>query len=166
MSKTAVEESKVSVQRMGVRMELRMTSHTAVLRPARLALEEFGRQAGLPADQADMIGLALNEALANVIRHAYGNAKDQPIVVTFDRHVDGDKEEIVVQIRDWAKPVDPAKLPETKPVAANTDLESIKPGGLGLLCMRKLMDEVRFEPQPDGTMLTMIKRVAIGGHST
>jgi anti-sigma regulatory factor (Ser/Thr protein kinase) len=160
MSKAAVEESKLSVRRMGVRMELKMTSHPSILRPARLALEEFGRQAGLPGEQADDLGLVLNEALANVIRHAYGGATDKPIVVTFDRRVEGDKEEIVVEIRDWAKPVDPAKLPDTKPIAPGADLDVIKPGGLGLICMRKHMDAVHFAPQADGTLLTMIKKVA------
>jgi anti-sigma regulatory factor (Ser/Thr protein kinase) len=166
MSKTAVEETPLSVHRMGVRMELKMTSHPAVLRPARIALEEYGRQAGLPAEQADNLGLVLNEALANVMRHAYGGAPDRPIVVTFDRRIEGEKEAIVVEIRDWAKPVDPAKLPNTKPVAPDADVSAIKPGGLGLLCMRKHMDEVNFAPQPDGTLLTMVKNVAIRGKAT
>jgi anti-sigma regulatory factor (Ser/Thr protein kinase) len=133
-----------------------MVSHPAVLRPVRLELEEFGRHAGLTSEQADQIGLALNEAMANVIRHAYGNAPDKPISVVFDHRGAGAGAEIRVEIRDWAKPIDPAKLPAKLPEA---DIDAIKPGGLGLHCMRRLMDEVTFTPLADGTLLTMVKKI-------
>ena len=164
MSDAAVETSNVKVRRLGRRLELRMSSDPSVLRPVRLALEEYGREAGLPVEQADKIGLALNEALANVMRHGYGGATDKPIMVTFDRHGEGSGEEVCVEIRDWAKPVDPAKLPKTAEQNDPLDVDAIKPGGLGLLCMRRLMDEVVFAPQADGTLLTMKKKVANVGH--
>jgi anti-sigma regulatory factor (Ser/Thr protein kinase) len=159
MSDAAVEISNVKVRRLGTRLELRMFSDPSVLRPVRLALEEFGRQAGLANEQADKIGLALNEALANVMRHGYGGAKDKPILVSFDRHREGANDEVCVEIRDWAKPVDPAKLPQTVERNDPLDVDTVKPGGLGLLCMRRLMDEVVFAPQSDGTLLTMKKKV-------
>jgi anti-sigma regulatory factor (Ser/Thr protein kinase) len=162
MSKTAVEPGEVIIRRKGRRMELRLVSHPAVLRPVRLALEDFGRQAGLTTEQADHIGLALNEALANVIRHAYGNAPDRPISVTFDHRGMDASSEIRIEIRDWARPIDPAKLPCSLP---ELDTESIKPGGLGLHCMRRLMDEVTFTPLADGTLLTMVKKVGSPGRS-
>jgi serine/threonine-protein kinase RsbW len=156
MSKATADEGQVTIRRKGRRMELRMVSHPAVLRPVRLALEEFGRQAGLAAEQADQIGLVLNEAMANVIRHAYGNATDKPISVVFDHRGSGASAEIRVEIRDWGRPIDPAKLPTSLP---ETDIEAIKPGGLGLHCMRRLMDEVTFTPLADGTLLTMVKKI-------
>jgi anti-sigma regulatory factor (Ser/Thr protein kinase) len=164
MSEAAVETSNVKVRRVGKRMELRMSSHPSVLRPVRLALEEYGREAGLACEQADKIGLALNEALANVMRHGYGGAVDKPIMVSFDRNGEGAGEEVSVEIRDWAKPVDPAKLPQTVEHNEPLDVDAIKPGGLGLLCMRRLMDDVVFAPQPDGTLLIMKKRVNHVGH--
>jgi anti-sigma regulatory factor (Ser/Thr protein kinase) len=159
MAEAAVKDSDVSIRRMGTRTELRMKSHPAVLRPVRLALEEHALAYGLTEELAQKIGLALNEALANVIRHGYGGAVDQPIMVAFDFRGEGHAAEMRVEIRDWAKPVDPSKLPESTPRDGPLDVETVKPGGLGLLCMRRLMDEVTFSPQPDGTLLTMVKKL-------
>jgi anti-sigma regulatory factor (Ser/Thr protein kinase) len=156
MAKTTADPGHVTVRRKGRRTDLRMVSDPAVLKPVRVALEEFGRQAGLTCEQADQIGLVLNEALANVMRHAYGNATDKPIEVTFDHRGSGASAEIRVEIRDWAKPLDPSKLPIREP---ETDIDRIKPGGLGLVCMRRLMDQVTFTPMADGNLLTMIKKI-------
>jgi anti-sigma regulatory factor (Ser/Thr protein kinase) len=150
--------SDLIIRRHDRRMELEMTSHTGMLRPVRLALEEFGRDAGLSANQCDEIGLVLNEALANVVRHGYGGAQDKPIHVTFEHRQQGDGSEVQIKIRDWAKPFDPEKLPKEPPPV---DPDTIKPGGLGLLCMRKMMDRVEWKRLSDGMMLTMAKKVAI-----
>ena len=156
MSNTVAHHEEILVNRQGRRVELKMSSHPSVLRPVRLELEEFGRAAGLSCEQCDRIGLALNEALANVMRHGYGGAMDRPIIVIFERRGDGAGAELEIQIRDWAKPFDPAKLPGDPPPP---DPDTVKPGGLGLLCMRRLMDQVVFTPQPDGMLLTMVKKI-------
>lgn len=143
--------------RTGHRVELNLLSHPGLLRKARIALEEYGREMGLNGTQTDRIGLALNEALANVMCHGYGGATDKPIQVVFDRRGQGADMELVVTIRDWAPPFDPSTLPNDPPPP---DPDNIKPGGLGLLCMRKLMDQVHFAAQADGMLLTMTKKVS------
>jgi serine/threonine-protein kinase RsbW len=155
MKEVAEQNAGLTIRRSGERVELQFHSDPAFLRPVRLELEEFGRNAGLSSEQADQIGLVLNEALANVMRHGYGGAKDKPIRVTFDRQGAESQTQVRVEIRDWAKPFDPAKLPTAPPP---TDVEQIKPGGLGLHCMRMCMDQVTFTPQPDGMLLTMVKK--------
>ena len=35
----------------------------------------------------------------------------------------------------------------------------LKPGGVGLICMRQMMDDVQFQKQPDGMILTMSRSV-------
>jgi anti-sigma regulatory factor (Ser/Thr protein kinase) len=156
MSQATAQDDQLKTKRTGHRVELNLLSHPGLLRKARIALEEYGREMGLNGTQSDRIGLALNEALANVMCHGYGGATDKPINVTFDRRGQGAGLELVVTIRDWAPPFDPATLPWNPPPP---DPETIKPGGLGLLCMKKLMDEVVFTPQPDGMLLTMVKKV-------
>jgi serine/threonine-protein kinase RsbW len=150
------------VRRSGRRMELMMTSHPSILRPARLALEGFARESGMEQESAEKIGLVLNEALANVMRHGYDGAAEKPIVVTFDRHGEGDEAEIEVTIRDWGKPFDPGELPTAPP----PDPDRIMPGGLGLLCMRQMMDKVTFTRLADGMLLTMVKKVGKVGASS
>jgi anti-sigma regulatory factor (Ser/Thr protein kinase) len=130
------------------RIELKITSDPANLRDVRKKIESFAQSVGMPAVRSDEIGLALNEALANVIRHGYDNAKDRPIVVSVER---GDGE-LHVLIRDWAKPFDPSLV---KP----KNQGKLSPGGVGMLCIKELMDNVKFERLSDGMLLTMTKKM-------
>ncbi|MDP9174001.1 MAG: ATP-binding protein [Planctomycetota bacterium] len=130
------------------RIELKISSDPANLRGVRRQLEDFARFVGMSQEATDAIGLALNEALANVMRHGYSGARDKPIVVAGEIINGGFR----LTIRDWAPPFDPSRLPKK-------DRADLTPGGLGLLCIRKLMDETNFSPQPDGMLLTMVKHM-------
>ena len=130
-------------------LELRIDSHPANLRPARLAVEDFARSHGLSDKECDEIGLALNEAMTNVIRHQYGGDISRPIVVSATWQAN----QLRVSIRDFGKPFNPANLPASPP-------DPTCPGGLGLLCMRRCADEVHFEQLTDGMLLTLVKRHA------
>jgi anti-sigma regulatory factor (Ser/Thr protein kinase) len=123
-------------------------SHPARLRDVRRELESFAKSVGMPEESSHAVGLVLNEALANIIRHGYGGAIDKPISVTAQT---GDKE-LKIQIRDWAKPFDPAIIKQKYD-------DELKPGGLGLICIRKLMDDAKFERLPDGMLLTLTKKM-------
>ena len=90
-----------------------------------------------PATRSD-IALALGEACANVIQHAYGGGEGH-IEVDLAM-VDGDVE---VTVRDTGR------------------WRSISPhgGGRGLDLMRGLMDTVEVDTGPDGTVVRMRRRV-------
>lgn len=135
------------------RVELKIDSDPANVRPVRRRVEEFARSAGLSQHDSEEIGLVLNEALANIIRHGYGGAHDRPIVVT----VESAQEGVRLSIRDWGKPFNPAQV-QPRPVGELAP-DQIKPGGLGLLCIRRLMDDVRYCALSDGMLLTMVKKV-------
>ncbi|MGA2581718.1 MAG: ATP-binding protein [Tepidisphaeraceae bacterium] len=129
------------------RLELKITSDPANLRDVRKQVEAFAHIGGMPLEDCDAVGLVINEALANIIRHGYHGAHDQPIMITAET----DDGQLRLQIRDWAKPFDPSTLPKK-------ETADLKPGGLGLLCMRRLMDEAEFVPLPDGMLLKLLKR--------
>jgi serine/threonine-protein kinase RsbW len=131
------------------RIELKITSHPANLRHARVEVESFAKSIGMSSEMSDAVGLVLNEALANVIRHGYEGATDRPIIVSAER---GDGE-LRLSIRDWAKPFDPSRVKPKYP-------GELKPGGLGMICIRQLMDDVKFEQLPDGMLLKMVKKMA------
>lgn len=132
------------------RLTLNVTSDPANLAPVRRACEAFCRSHGLGDAAIADVGLCVNEAMANITRHAYGGATDKPVVVTMES-LDGNAG-IRVTIRDWGTGFNPLMRP---PRERNPE----EPGGLGLICLRQLLDEAKFEPQPDGGMtLTMIKR--------
>jgi len=122
-------------------------SEPAAIAPVRRAVEALGTSLGLDDRAVGDVGLCVNEALANVIRHAYGGAKDRPIVVAAYCKDDA----LVVTIRDWGNGVNPASLP---PKSYNP----YEPGGLGLICLQRMMTRAAYVPQPDGMLLVMTKK--------
>jgi serine/threonine-protein kinase RsbW len=130
-------------------LRLELTSDTERVAPARKAVEAFARQAGLAPSAVADLGLVVNEALANVIRHAYRGEGGRPISLA----ADCDGSELRLTIRDWGSGENPAALP-ARPRDPAT------PGGLGLLCLRALVDHAEFAPQPDGMLLTIVKKRA------
>ena len=63
---------------------------------------------------------------------------------------------ITIILIDRGESFDPSEIPLPD---LKADLSDRKIGGLGIFLMRKLMDEVRYEPRPDrSNVLTMIKR--------
>jgi anti-sigma regulatory factor (Ser/Thr protein kinase) len=107
------------------------------------------------------VGLVVNEAMANVTRHAYGGATDRPVAVTAEALDDcgcvvpggnpAAARAVRVTFRDWGTGVNPLSLPQR-------ERDPLSPGGLGLICLRQLTDQVEFEPQPDGMRLVIVKR--------
>ena len=109
-------------------------------------------QAGLNEAEIYEVQLAVDEAATNIIEHGYGMECPSRIDVTCEYLENGLK----VVIYDDADPFDPSKVPEPE---INVTLDEIKPRGLGIFIMRKMMDEVNYESSPDrGNTLTMIKR--------
>jgi len=95
--------------------------------------------------------IAVDEALQNVIRHAYGNRADGEIKLTISRTADN----FLVFIRDYADTIDVDEVQPRK-------LDDIRPGGLGTHFIREVMDEVTFLPPPEGrgNLLKLVKRIA------
>jgi anti-sigma regulatory factor (Ser/Thr protein kinase) len=129
------------------RLRLNVTSDPANLAAVRHACEAFCVQCGLDAAGAGDVGLCVNEAMANVIRHAYFGATDRPV------DVNGwcDEAAVYVSVRDWGS----GQVPKLR-----SKRDPLTPGGLGMVCLRELLDDVVYEPQPDGMLLTMTKRKA------
>ena len=127
-------------------------SDPSAIAPVRRSVERVATSVGMDERAAADVGLCVNEALANVMRHAYGGATDRPIAVSC--HCQGD--ELVVTIRDWGNGVNPADLPPRP-------YDPLEPGGLGLICLRQMLSDVTYVPQPDGMLLVMKKRRGDGG---
>jgi serine/threonine-protein kinase RsbW len=127
-------------------IRLRIPSDPANLASVRQAVEKLCADAGFQTRACEEIGLFVNEAMANVIRHAYGGATDKWI--DFTAHVSGDA--VKIAIRDWGNGVNPEQVPP-KP------RDPMRPGGLGLICLRQMMDHVHYQPQEDGMLLEMTR---------
>src|SRR4030095_14437646 len=113
---------------------------------------EIARQGGFSDKDVYNIQLATDEAASNMIEHSYENIPDG--VIDLSCGMEGDHIRIV--LIDYGEPFDPSviPLPDLK-----ADLSDRKIGGLGIFLMRKLMDDVHYEPQADkSNVLTMTTR--------
>jgi len=129
-------------------VDVTVQSDPANIAQVRRDVEDLATSAGLDAQAVAETGLCVNEAMANVIRHAYQGVKDRPIVVRAHCQ-DG---WLVVTIRDWGNGVNPATLPPRP-------FDPMQPGGLGLICLGRMMSQVDYVPQGDGMLLVMKKRL-------
>jgi len=113
---------------------------------------EIARTGGFSDKDVYNIQLATDEAASNIIEHAYENHPDG--ILELSCGMMGDT--ITIILIDRGESFDPSEIPLPD---LKADLSDRKIGGLGIFLMRKLMDEVHYEPKPDkSNVLTMIKR--------
>jgi serine/threonine-protein kinase RsbW len=113
---------------------------------------EIARTGGFSDKDVYNIQLATDEAASNIIEHAYENMPDGILELSCGVN----KDVITIMLVDHGESFDPSEvpLPDLK-----ADLSDRKIGGLGIFLMRKLMDEVTYEPRPNkSNVLTMTKR--------
>jgi anti-sigma regulatory factor (Ser/Thr protein kinase) len=113
---------------------------------------QYAKDAGLDESESYAVQLAVDEATTNIIEHGYGEECPSRIDISCEVTNDGLK----VVIYDDAEPFDPSSVPDPE---INVALEDLKPRGLGIFLMRKMMDEVKYEANSElGNTLTMVKK--------
>ena len=104
----------------------------------------------LAGDTANQVVLAVDEACANTIRHAYEGRCDESIEVSL--HDDGGYLEFKVSDNGAPCPLECIKKRALHPPAA----DDLRPGGLGVPLMHEVFDEVNFCPgATSGNCVTM-----------
>jgi anti-sigma regulatory factor (Ser/Thr protein kinase) len=141
----------------GPHLRVEVLSQPRYLAGLRELVLTISRRLGFGEAAAGHIALAIDEALANVIRHGYEGAGDRPIFLAVAPiEESGRPVGVRICIEDHARQVDPAKI-------KSRDLEAVRPGGLGVHIIREIMDEVTYEPRPEkGMRVVMIKRINSG----
>jgi anti-sigma regulatory factor (Ser/Thr protein kinase) len=116
-----------------VEKKFELNASSEVLSPFRKELRQILNEAGWEKKPAEEILLAVDEALTNVIRHAYQGkpGKITVFVITTDNKV-----EIVLE--DRGQKFDPTQVPPP-------ELPRHKPGGLGVHFIRTIMDEMIYD---------------------
>lgn len=116
---------------------------------------QIAKRLGFHEDQAAQIVLAVDEALANVMKHGYGGASDGRIWVRFAPFRDALRGPALrVVIEDEGVQVEPGAI-------KGRDLEDIRPGGLGVHIIRQVMDSAQYEKRAlKGMRLTLEKFVS------
>ncbi len=111
------------------------------------------RESGLDERTTYNVQMAVDEAVTNVIQHAYRGAEDGRIRISCERQDD----EFVVEVQDFGKPFDPSKVPTPR---VHGPLSRRSVGGLGVFFMKKLMDRVEFSRDATrGNRVRMVKRI-------
>jgi anti-sigma regulatory factor (Ser/Thr protein kinase) len=99
--------------------------------------------AGLGEADADKMALATDEAVTNVIEHAYHGRPGETIEIRFDSAQGG----IAIHVIHDGDPVDVRQLPtELDPEAM---ARRRRRGGLGVFLMRRLVDRVDYRSTDD-----------------
>lgn len=110
--------------------------------------DAISKKMGFSEETIHNIKLAVNEAHANVIEHAYHNDQAQKIVFKFS----GFSDRLVILIKDFGKSASPMFI------KAASNLEELEGSGLGVFLMKKYMDKVEYNIIPnEGTELRLTK---------
>ena len=132
-------------------LKFRVPSDPRFLSVVRAAVAELGAVHGLPEEEAHRITLAVDEAVANVILHAYHGEPERPIEVKCTAFADC----LEFTLFDQGDPPDPARI-QAQP------LDDVALTGRGTHLIRMIMDEVTYERVPGGNRLRLCKRLPPG----
>jgi anti-sigma regulatory factor (Ser/Thr protein kinase) len=135
-------------------LKLELQSNPEALCLVRATVERAAEVMHFQDAEARAIVRSVDEALANVMRHAYGGRPGLPIEMSCNKLPAREEKSaqggIEILLADKGLPVKPAAL-KSRP------LDEIRPGGLGLHFIRESMDEVEFSRKKGKNLLRMVK---------
>lgn len=100
-------------------------------------------------EDGERIWLAIQEGIANAMRHGNKLDKKKPVRVAFNPAPD----QLEIRIHDTGPGVDLDAIPNP-----NLPENLLKPCGRGVFFMRQVMDTVAIEKDREGTTLVLVKR--------
>ena len=132
------------------RMQIKfaMPSDPRYLPVVRGAIGPLAAVIGWDESECRAITLALDEALANVIRHAYHNRADGLIELECQESADG----LEITLSDKGDAPDKSKI-------CAREIGCDQPGGLGTHIIKKVMDRVSYEVSPQGNRFVASKQL-------
>ena len=131
-------------------VKLKLPSRVESIGEATAAVMDAARRLGFADDALFGIEMAVRESVTNAVLHGNRQDESKPVEVGFR----GTDAGAVLTVRDRGEGFDPASVAD--PTAEENIL---KTSGRGILFMRTFMDEVTWEPLPEGgTLVRMTKR--------
>jgi serine/threonine-protein kinase RsbW len=132
-------------------LEIRFPSHGRYLHMVHELARRLAVSTGFEENEAEKIGTAVDEAVTNVIQHAYHGATDREIEI----HFDPEGESLDITILHDGEALEDVPIPDFnlgKLVAER------RKGGLGLYIMRQMMDDLRFGKADSGKSMCVLVR--------
>ena len=114
-------------------------------------IRDEAQKNGFDASGLYRIELAAEEALVNVIHHSYEDRSGEVSI-----SVGSVDKSMIITISDSGKPFNP--LAQKTKADLSASLEERQTGGLGLLFIRKCLDEVSYQRKNHHNILTLIKK--------
>ena len=114
-------------------------------------VEHFCEQHRLLRAVTNVVSLSLEEIVSNIVQHGY---ERQPGELSIELHYDGRAFSVVIE--DGGKPFDPTRA--SAPPTGDT-LASRREGGLGLLLVKSLMDDIIYQRAGAFNRLKLVKRL-------
>jgi anti-sigma regulatory factor (Ser/Thr protein kinase) len=131
-----------------IRLEVR--SDPRLLASVRGLVREWLASHEVAPQRVDELVLAVDEACANAIRHAYHGRSDELV----ELHLRATADELMVEVCDRGVTAPPERV--DRRVLLPPRPEEVCPGGLGVQLIHQAFDEVRFCPgSPCGNRVTM-----------
>lgn len=135
------------------RFILNVPSSTENLAMIREFVTAIGAQAGFDDEGITALELAVDEACANVIEHAYGHDTSKEVII----RAAFDDKELRIDVVDTGRGFDPSALRDQSLEQLVADRRT---GGLGMQVIKRVMDKVSYEMIPgQKNELRMVKRI-------
>ena len=139
-------------------LDLMLVSNPELLCVVRAAIERLTEISGFSPEESRAVTRAVDEALANIMRHAYGNRPGQSIELScrkLSSSIKGKRRDgLEFLFYDHGAPFDRKKLHARS-------LDEVRPGGLGLHLMRDSMDVMRHSRVNGRNQLRLVKFLAV-----
>jgi anti-sigma regulatory factor (Ser/Thr protein kinase) len=124
-----------------------MSSQSRLLHILRGVVRWLALESGFAESEAEGLAMAINEAAANVIRHAYGDRDDTQLALELSKFPD----RLEFLLEDWGPRV---RSEQIRP----RPLDEVRPGGLGTFFISSFMDACSYDRDfPEGNRLRMVK---------
>ncbi len=132
------------------RIEIKIPCKAEYVRTVRRAVSEFAQSIDMPPSAIEAVEIATSEAVANIVRHAYGDHKKPlPVIVKCSRGRGCMQLEVIDKGCGFDAP----------PQDCIPEIDYDREGGLGIVLIKSLMDRVNYISKPDaGTRIRMTKR--------
>lgn len=138
------------------KLTLTVPSSTENLALIRDFVTSVGKQARMSDVDISNLELAVDEACANVIEHAYGHDRTKEVTI----RAIFDESEMRISVIDSGRGFDPSQVQSE---TLDQLINERKSGGLGMRLIKTLMDDVRYEIVPgQKNELHMTKKINSG----
>src|SRR5215468_3487992 len=133
------------------RAQMRLTADERAVARVTAWIEHFCKKHRLPQTVSNVMSLSLDEIVSNIVVHGYDR---QPGKLSIALHYDSRAFSVVIE--DGGKPFDPSQavIPST-----GDTLASRREGGLGLLLVKNLMDDITYQRTGEINRLKLVKRL-------